>query len=250
MIQEIAKTSASEDITVNYFGEKLHFKRDEVKEIIKATKEQNRVLFLSQHLEAFKRFIEAKILNTIYVYEVIDQSELITSDNPVIIRPLVDPTSPSYNEKEYFERPINPFDPLNFIHLPIDNKHLLTIMPDEKDGVINQIQRQKISFPDVLLYNNDMERFSESWLIGTKKGLSAHIDDQDKYVDENEESVNLFEFMKSRALLMLDFTNTLEKNGITSKEFKNKVHELFNNEVVRSDPGFFELVKSIKSIID
>jgi len=248
IIQEIASSSKNEDISISYFGDTLHFKRNEAKQIIKEEKEKNRILFLAQHLEAYKIFIEAKIMNVIYVDKVVDDSELITCDNPVIIRPFVNPTLPDYDENEYFSRPINPFDPSNMIHLTIDKKHILTIMPDTEETVFNKIHRKKISFPDVLLYNNDMEKFSDLWVIGTRKGLLSHIDDQDEYKEENEKSIDLYEFMKSRTLLMLKFTETLEVYGINSIEFRNQVNELFDNEVVKSDPGFFELVKSLKGL--
>lgn len=130
LVREAHKSSKGGDFIIEYAGEEIIITPDEVEEIIKEQKENNRIQFLSQHLDSFEKFVKSKVNDTIYVYHIIDDSELITSDNPLIIRPYADPTDKNFDSEKYYNQIINPFDKTNIIHLPLNNKTILTILPN------------------------------------------------------------------------------------------------------------------------
>lgn len=235
-----------DSLTVLFHDEELTINRKEANQIIKERKEHNRIKFLSQHLEFYERLIKSKVADNLAVYHINDNSEFITSDNPVIIRPYADITDPNFDSKEYYNRPLNPFDSLNMIHLPVDSKTILTILPSIAGNSPSMFQRMEIGIIDVIVYNSDIERNSEMWILGSKSGLKSHTQDQIKFNDEkNPKNLRMVEEYKDKSLAMTEFYKVMEKYGVRSKQVKNKIIELQSKPHIAEDYNFKSIVKRI-----
>jgi hypothetical protein len=169
IISKSFELTKKEEVTVKIFGEELKINRNEAEQFIKERKEHNRIKFLFQHLVSYEKFVQSKLKDNIAVYYIGDESEFITSDNPVIIRPYADPTQPGFDHEQYYRQNINPFDPSNIIHLPIDRKTILTVLPATGEHPSDYLQRMEIGKVDVLMYNSDIQKYSEDWVLGSKR---------------------------------------------------------------------------------
>ncbi|NOT77013.1 MAG: DUF4238 domain-containing protein [Cyclobacteriaceae bacterium] len=130
---------------------------------------ENKKKFLHSHLEAWHDFTRIKINANVAVSRIYDDGELITSDNPVVIRRM----------KGRFQ---SIFDPENMIELPLDNKHYLTIYPNSENvGTGESIGRGSWDKLFALKINYNTEQHSTDWLLGKPNSVRAHVLDQRKY---------------------------------------------------------------------
>lgn len=245
LIRATQKKSNGGDFIVEYAGEQIIINPYEVEQIIKEQKENNRIKFLSQHLEAFEKLVKSKIKDIIYVYHIIDDSELITSDNPVIIRPYADPTEKNFDPENYYNQSINPFDATNTIHVPIDNKTILTILPNldlYPDLKIRRLEKLKI---DTLMYNHDIERYSERWILGKPGSLENHLKHQIEFNEKNTEAVSAVEAYIEKTLQLKELTDLIAKKGVRNKEVIEKAKYMETLESVKKDPNFAGIFKKI-----
>lgn len=238
-----------DEVTISFLGEDLRIKREETEQIIKERRENNRIQFLVEHLESYERLVQSKLMDDISVYHIYDDSEFITSDNPVIIRAQADPTHPDFDEDEYFNQTINPFEKTNMIHLPIDRKTMLTIIPSsEKTTISASLRRMEIGLLDVMIYNSDIERYSEKWILGSKDGIEQHLHIQYEANVESQENAKHVENYKQRTLAFNDLVKLMEKHGVKSEEVKNQIDEMEKHPFISSDPNFRKLVLEIERI--
>lgn len=238
-----------DEVTISFLGEDLRIKRKETEQIIKERRENNRIQFLVEHLESYERLVQSKLMDDISVYHIYDDSEFITSDNPVIIRAQADPTHPDFDEDEYFNQTINPFEKTNMIHLPIDRKTMLTIIPSsEKTTISASLRRMEIGLLDVMIYNSDIERYSEKWILGSKDGIEQHLHIQYEANVESQENAKHVENYKQRTLAFNDLVKLMEKHGVKSEEVKNQIDEMEKHPFISSDPNFRKLVLEIERI--
>jgi hypothetical protein len=93
-------------------------------------------------------------------------NEFITSDNPV-----------SYYRVGVNE--IMPFDPMNVLSVPLDNKHILMLMPyaDEETNkmIFRRTDTAMMSFTQKLTANYDQWNNSEKFIFGTDTGLKEYL---------------------------------------------------------------------------
>lgn len=245
LVREAHKNSKGGDFIVEYAGEEIIITPDEVEEIIKEQKENNRIQFLSQHLDSFERLVKSKVRDTIYVYHIIDDSELITSDNPVIIRPYADPTDENFDSEKYYNQIINPFDKKNTIHLPLDNKTILTILPnlDEyPDLKIRRLEKLKI---DTIMYNHDIERHSEMWILGIPGSIENHLKDQDEFTTETPEAISAINAYMEKTIKLKELTELIEKKGVKNIDVLAKAKHMETLEGVKNDPNLGKILKII-----
>ena len=245
LVREADKHSSGGDFIIDYSGDELIINPEEVEEIIKEQKKNNRIKFLSQHLEDYERLVRSKLKDVIYVYHLIDDSELITSDNPVIIRPYVDPTDENFDEEEYYNQEINPFDKTNTIHLPIDNKIILTILPNLDsfpDLNIRRLEKLKI---DTIMYNDDLEKYSERWILGKPGSIENHLKDQIEFNQPTPENISAVDAYIEKTVQLKELTELIEKNGLKNMDVVKKARHMETLESVKNDPNFDKILATI-----
>ncbi|TSJ41489.1 DUF4238 domain-containing protein [Fluviicola chungangensis] len=247
-IKHAFENTTKDEVIISFLGEEPKVNRNEVEEIIKERKEHNRIRFLIQHLQDYENLVQSKLMDDISVYHIVDDSEFITSDNPVIIRAFVDPTSPDYDEEEYFKKEINPFEKTNMIHLPLDRKTMLTIIPRADNNVSSLFRRMDIEILDVLMYNSDIEKNAESWILGSKNGIEKHIEDQRSFNVETPENLERVRNYKEKALAFSELKTLMEKKGLRSAEVKEKVAEMNSIHHISSDRNFQKILQTVNSL--
>jgi len=117
------------------------------------------VPFLLTLLNAMEFLFDMRFQNDdICVVEIEDEKEFITSDNPVI----------AYNEGMI----IAPISPENTMFLPIDNKHILWLLPNNNEtGRLRIFRRKIINNKEVEDYNSKQKQYCERFLLGTKSSI-------------------------------------------------------------------------------
>jgi hypothetical protein len=109
-------------------------------------------------LKSALHLIEARQFDFINIYKIADDSEFITSDNPVVAININKVKSST-------------FDIDNAYYMPISNKYLLAVFPKEKNPSHNKIIRILINKEWVESFNN-MQIFSRNqYIIGSKEAL-------------------------------------------------------------------------------
>lgn len=243
VVDAALKNVDAEEITVEIFGETITIKRAEVDELTKERKENNRIKFLQQHLLSYEKLVQSKLADNISVYHIIDESEFITSDNPVIIRPYVDVTAPDYNLEEYLALKVNPFDASNMIHLPIDAKTILTILPATKEGFNTLLARTEIKSFDTLIYNHDIEKSAENWILGSEEGIARHISDQQQYQKQTPENLKELEDYQRKVLALVELHNLHEQHGAKNDLVQSKLAEMLNDKYIKEDTNFMRFAE-------
>lgn len=247
LVREAQKNSKGGDFIIEYANEEIIISPNEVEQIIKEQRENNRIKFLSQHLDAYEKFVKSKIKDVIYVYHIIDESELITSDNPVIIRPYADPTDKNFDAEKHYNQVINPFDKTNTIHLPLNNKTILTILPNLDafpDLKIKRLEKLQI---DTVMYNHDIERYSERWILGKPGSIEKHIKDQAEFNEKNPEAVSAVAAYIEKTIQIKELTELIEKNGVKNEDVRAKAKYMETLESVKNDPNFGKILKTINN---
>lgn len=247
LVRSAHAKSKGRDIIIEYAGESIIISPEEVDQIVKEQKENNRIKFLSHHLQSFKKFVESKLTDTIYVYHIVDDSELITSDNPVFIRPYGNPFDENFDYEKYYSQDIDPFEKTNTIHVPLDRKTILTILPNLDDFPTQKIRRLKKLRFDTVLYNSDIEKYAERWILGSELGLITHIRDQHEFNNPSKEIIVEAERYKEKTSELYELMNLIEKNGVRNKEVYLKAKYMENLKSVKDDPNFKNILKVIKA---
>jgi len=237
----------TENVKVVIFGKEIVISKEEAKKIIREKKEDNRRYFLRQHLIDYEKFVSCKLLDNMAVYHIPDDNEFITSDNPVVLRPFVDVTKSDYNLEEYYSREIDPFDPKNMICLSLDPKTILIILPSEDNKVVNTfLQQSDINFFDVLMYNSEIEKFSDQWIVGSDKGIQSHIADQVKYNKDTPENRKLLDNYQKKTIKFIQLQKIIDKYGLYSDEVKSELAQLKELDYMANDNGFRRLASALE----
>jgi hypothetical protein len=133
--------------------------------------EQRPVQVLTQLQVAMKLILLRNQYDGIFISRLIDSdTEYITSDNPVIA------FNPTNNR-------IRPFDYTNFLKLPLNNKFLLTLIPNSDKSLRNTINRKDFSGSigtiERLTSNYEQMSSSERFILGSEKALKQYITTKD-----------------------------------------------------------------------
>lgn len=222
-------------ITVDYLGRKIKFTPDNFDEIKKELEKENHMAFLQQHLEMAYDFIKYKLNDGICVWKIIDDSEIITSDNPVIIR----------NTQGKLR---NIYDPDNIVLVPIDNKHVLSIAPKIDKIVTNQIFRNQCDIITTLTTNIEVERNAEKWIIGSERSLTNHINDQKKYNELTPENLKIVENVKKKAVILSKTFQKIQKeNGFVTGTAYIDIKKLQENPLFEDEPNLERLINKLRT---
>jgi len=209
-------------ITLDYFGKKINFHKDDIDDVKKDFLKENKTIFHVQHLEQWMRFVNFKYGCVLNVIEIEDKSApLITCDNPVSIRHMKT------------NRYAGLFDINSVITLPLDPFHFLEIHPnvfEDGDTVINRLIHDK---DFTCTTNNVTQSNAANWLLGKSGTIDIHFRIQEQY--ENPKNGEAFvEKAKFRAEEMQRMLVMTEKEGLTENvinEYKKlQQHPYFKND--------------------
>ena len=147
-------------------GVRVDIKNKTLEELQISHKNITRIPLILTQLKVALNLIEAKQFDHINVYKIADDSEFITSDNPVI------PVNINNNITRHF-------DIGNAYYLPISTKYLIAIFPKEGNQSHNRIIRAMINKEWVDSFNS-MQLFNcDNFIIGSEKGLKNTLESQD-----------------------------------------------------------------------
>lgn len=154
------------------------------KQLLNEFKLEDRPSQVITQLEVALRLINIRSerdgINVIKLNDELD-NEFITSDNPV-----------SYYRVGVNE--IMPFDPMNILSLPLDNKHILMLMPyadkETKNLIIRRTNNATMDYPQKLTANYQQWINGEKFIFGTESGLKAYLSKK----EESERPLTLEEF--------------------------------------------------------
>lgn len=236
-LQSLRQINSSEFIAIINKKE-VKLNSNDIKHVIEKEKEKNRVAFLANHLEDTTKFIKAKIHASIAIYTIDDDSEFITCDNPVILRP-----SPEFHGRhldfdKYHNQVINPFNPDNMIQVALNKRTLLFVLPQRKELSPELLHRVTIGRRDVVMYNDEAYRYSEKWILGSENGIRNYYIDRDKANELTEENINGWNDYAEIAFILKDFVELLDEKGPASAEVQNRVLELRANPKIANDERF------------
>lgn len=153
----------------NYFiheGEKISFEGKSLGDLVKEYKMENKPVQVLTQLEVAFSLIETRKANSgIFVIKLNEpECEFITSDDPVIVSSL----SPNPS----------PFDKNNIIKLPIDNKHIVMLMPNSNEAK-NLILRHNVSGAicrnKALAININQFKKAERFILGQRSALESFV---------------------------------------------------------------------------
>jgi hypothetical protein len=172
-------------------------------------------------------------------FKIVDDFDLITSDNPVIIDDLQ-------------RRNIVPFDlfsPNNTIQLPLNSKYYLFIFPNTEKANINQIYRGDRDKWFALTLNYLIEKKSNSYLIGYPNGsISKHFLEQKKHDTHTDENLNEVNQFKSKVLIMQELLSIIETTGsIYDVEVIKKVKSIHKDSNIYQEPLFRNIIEELES---
>ncbi|MBZ4043712.1 DUF4238 domain-containing protein [Flavobacterium hibisci] len=173
-------------------GEKISIAGRTLEEFTKDYNDERQPGMILTQLETALKLIPLRLKNdAIMVVKLDEADEFITSDNPVIASNLS-------GEK------FMPFDPQNTLKLPLDNKHILMLIPEGIAGQENLIFRKtsKAAFStmDKLVGNFQQMNNSEKFVFGSKTALESYLrtkkETESPINDEDKKLESLADFLK------------------------------------------------------
>jgi len=219
---------------IEFFDKIIDFQQVDYDKFKKSISDKTKQLFLSQHIKLFNDFVEYKKNDGIGISKIEDDSEYITSDNPVIIR------NPSGTAKNIFALS-------NVIMLPINKKYLITIIPKAEQSMAGKFLRISASFDDVVGVNDDIERNSEKWIIGSKDGIHNHLEKVNKINTDFKEGSEFAKRLIQKRELLKPLDAILSSNGgVINQEFISKILELSKAEIMKDDVNMVRYLKELK----
>jgi hypothetical protein len=138
----------------NSTGGQVGFQNKTLEELEVSHKNITRIPLIITQIKVALKLIEAKQFDCINVYKITDDSEFITSDNPVL----------AINMQKMRTKH---FDVENAYYLPISNKYLIAIFPKDELPSQNKIIRLMINKEWVESFNTMQLFQSDKCIIGT-----------------------------------------------------------------------------------
>lgn len=151
----------------NYFlyeGGKISIEGKTLEQMQKEQRKESTAGIAIIQLEVALKLIEIRMeKDGILVTKLLDDSEFITSDNPV-----------TYHK--FLEQSISGFDSDNILTLPLDNKHLLSLIPTGKDNDIVRFKKNGLLAKTCASDSNRKQlKSSNKYLLGTESGLKSFL---------------------------------------------------------------------------
>lgn len=222
---------------VNFMGKRIDIKSLNFDELYNEIVKENKIIFLTEHIQVLDSLVKYMRVDGLGFNMIIDDSEYITSDNPVIIR--------NYKTGQFH----NLFDPDNIIYLPIDHKSMLTITPKNMGKLENRVLRVLVTQDNAITKNHDIEANSEKWIIGSQDSVKNHLDDQAARNAWTPENLKWLDDARKKAELMNEVDEMLRKSGeVINAEIAAKMRELAQHELLKDDPQMKKSLESLKSL--
>lgn len=151
----------------DFEGIKVSIKDKTLETLIKEHTDSTRPIQVVTQLDVAMKLINLRVQRDgISVFKLNGEAEFIATDNPVIA------TNP-------FKDSTMPFDPQNILKLPIDNKHILYLMPDSTGMTRNILYRKELTGEmcnmEKLVANFELMNLSERFMFGSKSALSSYL---------------------------------------------------------------------------
>lgn len=224
----------SEIRTADFFGRKLDLAKLNFEELEDLIIRQNKLIFLKEHFRMFNSYVDYKIEDGIGINKIINEYELITSDNPVSITNI-------------YGKPFNLFDDDNMISVPINNKYVLEILPHSLTDMKNTFHRIEGDLIPLLSSNHKIEENSERWLIGSKDGIENNFILQKKYGEETPDNLEMLEKLKQSVILSKEFQELLvQLNTNPTDEIASKLKQLSENPILKDDSNIKRSIKELR----
>jgi hypothetical protein len=222
---------------VNFYGKRIDIKNLDFDKLQNEVVKENKIVFLTEHIQVLDSLVKFMDADGIGFNMVTDDSEFITSDNPVVIR--------NYKTGQFH----NLFDPDNVIYLPIDPKSMLTITPKSFGKLENKVLRVLSTQDFTISINHDVEGNSEKWIIGSEDSIKNHLDDQAERNAWTPANLQWVEDSRKKAELMSELDEMLQKNGeVINEEVATKMKELAQNDLLKDDPQMKKALASLKGL--
>lgn len=152
--------------------EKVFIKGKTIEQIKKEFKTESRPAQALTQLDVAIRLLEIRsIRDAILVLRLEDDNdEFITSDNPVIYANINGGHAA-------------PFDPSNILKLPLDNKHILSLMPYSDESTKHLLLRKNLTgamcFAKKIASNYEQFCNSERFILGTNSALKEYLQNKE-----------------------------------------------------------------------
>lgn len=156
----IAKSENKKGIT--FFEEDFSFKEYTENDILKFVTEHLTNSFKEHHIIATQKICEYHENIKIEVSKIIDDAEFITSDNPLAT-------------EDFVTKDDNPFLHSKEFLIPLNKKYALRLF-HETSKELNVIHRKSIHNGTAELFNDNINKETSRFLIGTKKAFEQHFE--------------------------------------------------------------------------
>jgi hypothetical protein len=175
-------------------GEKISIAGRTLEEFTKDYNDQQQPDMILTQLEVALKLIPLRLKNDAIMVVKLDEEngdEFITSDNPVIASNLS-------------ERRFMPFDPKNTLKLPLDNKHMLMLIPEgiagQEDLIFRRTTKSAFSTMDRLVGNFEQMNNSEKFIFGSNRALKSYLktkkETEDPIQEEDKKLESMADFLK------------------------------------------------------
>lgn len=175
-------------------GEKISIAGRTLEEFTKEYNDQRQPGMILTQLEVALKLIPLRLKNDAIMVVKLDEEngdEFITSDNPVIASNL--------SEQRFM-----PFDPKNTLKLPLDNKHLLMLIPEgitgQEDLIFRRTAKSAFSTMDKLVGNFEQMNNSEKFIFGSNTALKSYLktkkETEDPIQEEDKKLESMADFLK------------------------------------------------------
>jgi hypothetical protein len=236
IIDGLVESSTDKEIRFTYEGERHVFNKNEANEFKNKLKEEQRMSFVLSHLEYWEDFYTRKLKNGLMVCKMEDV-QLITSDNPVIIG--------SYDRRRRFHI----YDPTNIIQIPIDKEHYLFLTPDEDEVDPLFVARGIRDKWFALECNKEMENKSERWIISELGGIEKHLEQQIVFGSENAEAIAMVERQSNQLVYYKKLKDLSDKykGNMLAPEVIKLWDEYSQLDLFKDDLSFMEVYRKLKT---
>jgi len=225
----------NERYKVNFFDSKIDLRQIDYSKFKSKIGDKSKQLFLIQHIKIFNDFVDYKHDDGIAVYKIEDESEFITSDNPIIIR----------NANGTLD---NIFAYDNVIYLPINNKYLITITPKSEASLQNTFLRISADFDFVMTINYDIDKNSDKWIIGSENSISSHLDLMEQTKETTEDNMRIFERAEKKHVIMQKLSKLLDKSdGKLTNEVIEELKKASKTEIMKDDVNMIRYMNELKA---
>lgn len=228
VIEQMTKDSQSgenAELFLHFGGRGYKFLRKDIEAVKEKIRFANRADFIFSHLEQWQAFVKHKNNSQIAVSYILDDINLISCDNPVRI----------YNHKVHAK---DIFNPDNSIQLPLDQKHLLWISPNNEDWDRDMIYRGVRDKWFAITSNHSIQKDATDWIFSKKGCISKHFEEKKKHDNFEPENLQALEDIRTVATEMSKFLEFAQKNGMTSDVTLKRLRELKEIPALAKDIQF------------